>query len=191
MGRPRRLAPAARQRGFLDFSITEIVITFGVALVVLGPKKLPGLVGQVGRWVGRARVMARQFREQLEQEVNSVNSAVNVTQPVTPRPPPLPSDPPVTTAISPTTPAEEAAADHRAAGTGDEAVAAPAVHSFHADSPTHFRMNGTTPEISFSNPLDETAEADAAAPVTPPSAEAEAASPRSTAPAQDVPAATP
>jgi sec-independent protein translocase protein TatB len=55
----------------------EIVIIFGVALVVLGPKKLPGTAAQIGRWVGRARAMARQFREQLEQEVNSVESALD------------------------------------------------------------------------------------------------------------------
>jgi Sec-independent protein translocase protein TatA len=37
--------------------------------VVLGPEKLPRVVAEIGRWVGRARAMARQFREQLEEEV--------------------------------------------------------------------------------------------------------------------------
>jgi sec-independent protein translocase protein TatB len=36
---------------------------------VLGPEKLPRVVSELGRWVGRARSMARQFREQLEEEV--------------------------------------------------------------------------------------------------------------------------
>ena len=36
---------------------------------MLGPEKLPRVVSEIGRWVGRARVMARQFREQLEEEV--------------------------------------------------------------------------------------------------------------------------
>jgi sec-independent protein translocase protein TatB len=40
---------------------------------VLGPEKLPRAASQVGRWVGRARAMARQFREQLEEEVNLEN----------------------------------------------------------------------------------------------------------------------
>lgn len=52
-----------------DVDFFEVVVIFGVALVVLGPKKLPGLVRSVGRWVGKARSMARQFREQLETEV--------------------------------------------------------------------------------------------------------------------------
>jgi sec-independent protein translocase protein TatB len=47
----------------------ELLIIFVLALVVLGPEKLPRVVSQLGRWVGRARAMARQFREQLEEEV--------------------------------------------------------------------------------------------------------------------------
>ncbi|HXZ59716.1 MAG TPA: Sec-independent protein translocase protein TatB [Steroidobacteraceae bacterium] len=48
---------------------SEVLIIFVLALVVLGPEKLPRVVAEVGRWVGRARAMARQFREQLEEEV--------------------------------------------------------------------------------------------------------------------------
>ncbi len=53
-----------------DIGFSEILLIFIIALVVLGPEKLPRLASQVGRWVGRARNMARQFREQLEEEVN-------------------------------------------------------------------------------------------------------------------------
>ena len=48
---------------------SEILIIFILALIVLGPEKLPRVVSEAGRWVGRARGMARQFREQLEEEV--------------------------------------------------------------------------------------------------------------------------
>jgi sec-independent protein translocase protein TatB len=48
---------------------SEILIIFVLALIVLGPEKLPRVVSEAGRWVGRARAMARQFREQLEEEV--------------------------------------------------------------------------------------------------------------------------
>jgi sec-independent protein translocase protein TatB len=48
---------------------SEILIIFVLALIVLGPEKLPRVVTELGRWVGRARSMARQFREQLEEEV--------------------------------------------------------------------------------------------------------------------------
>ncbi len=53
-----------------DFGFQELIVIFVVALVVLGPKRMQQLAGTVGRWVGKARVMARQFREQLETEVN-------------------------------------------------------------------------------------------------------------------------
>jgi sec-independent protein translocase protein TatB len=53
-----------------DVGFSELVVIFGVSLVVLGPKRLPGLVNKVGRWVGKARVMANDFRRQLENEVN-------------------------------------------------------------------------------------------------------------------------
>jgi Tat protein translocase TatB subunit len=52
-----------------EVGFTEIILIVGLALLVLGPEKLPGLVNKVGRWTGRARSMARQLRTQLEHEV--------------------------------------------------------------------------------------------------------------------------
>jgi len=54
---------------------------------VLGPEKLPRVVSEIGRWVGRARAMARQFREQLEEEVQ-LEQARKAQAPTTPAPPP-------------------------------------------------------------------------------------------------------
>jgi Tat protein translocase TatB subunit len=54
-----------------DFGFSEIVLTSAIALVVLGPERLPKVARQVGNWMGRARVMARQLTEQLEREVNA------------------------------------------------------------------------------------------------------------------------
>mgnify|MGYP001099906225 CR=1 FL=1 len=52
-----------------EVGFSEIVLILGIALLVLGPEKLPGLAAKVGHWTGRARAMARQLRTQLEQEV--------------------------------------------------------------------------------------------------------------------------
>jgi sec-independent protein translocase protein TatB len=52
-----------------EVGFTEIILILGLALLVLGPEKLPGLAEKVGRWTGRARAMARQLRTQLEHEV--------------------------------------------------------------------------------------------------------------------------
>jgi Tat protein translocase TatB subunit len=52
-----------------EVGFTEIVLILGLALIVLGPEKLPGLAQKIGRWTGRARSMARQLHAQLEHEV--------------------------------------------------------------------------------------------------------------------------
>ena len=44
--------------------------------MVLGPEKLPKVAATVGRWVGRARAMARQFQDQLEAEAETIKSSV-------------------------------------------------------------------------------------------------------------------
>jgi Tat protein translocase TatB subunit len=53
-----------------EVGFTEIVLIFAIALLVLGPSRLPKLAADIGRWAGRARAMARQLRTQLEQEVH-------------------------------------------------------------------------------------------------------------------------
>jgi sec-independent protein translocase protein TatB len=78
-----------------DIGFSEILVIFVLALIVLGPEKLPRVAAQVGRWIGRARGMARQFREQLEEEVNleeARKSQPTMTRTATPQvtPPPVP-----------------------------------------------------------------------------------------------------
>jgi Tat protein translocase TatB subunit len=159
----------ARQRGFFDFSITELAIIFGVALVVLGPKKLPGLVAQVGRWVGRARHMARQFREQLEQEVSSINAV----KPIPRHEPPQ---------VGPATPGPEvAAADTGPTEIVDHGPAAEPVPAAHETAPTHepaqelhpeaqiyFALNDSQPEVVAENPYADHPAAAATAATEPP-----------------------
>jgi Sec-independent protein translocase protein TatA len=74
---------------------------------VLGPEKLPRVVAEVGRWVGRARAMARQFREQLE-EARKARAAA----PPPPPPPPEPApEPPPRETFSHAHPTDETGAD--------------------------------------------------------------------------------
>jgi Tat protein translocase TatB subunit len=61
-----------------EVGFSELLVIFAIALVVLGPQKLPKLAAQVGRWVGRARAMARQFREQLEEEAHNFEHKMSV-----------------------------------------------------------------------------------------------------------------
>ncbi|MBM4218070.1 MAG: twin-arginine translocase subunit TatB [Gammaproteobacteria bacterium] len=55
-----------------EVGFTEIILILGIALLVLGPEKLSKLANQVGRWAGRARAMARQLRQQLDEEVEII-----------------------------------------------------------------------------------------------------------------------
>jgi Sec-independent protein translocase protein TatA len=38
-----------------EVGFTEIILILGIALVVLGPEKLPKVASEIGRWLGRAR----------------------------------------------------------------------------------------------------------------------------------------
>ncbi len=77
-----------------EVGFTEIILILGIALLVLGPEKLPKLASQVGRWLGRARAMARQLRAQLDDEVSSAQSGFSVDPSAPPSPaPPSAADP--------------------------------------------------------------------------------------------------
>lgn len=49
-----------------DVAPTELLLVVVVAMVVIGPKDLPKAMRFVGKWVGKARGMARHFRAGLD-----------------------------------------------------------------------------------------------------------------------------
>ena len=98
-----------------EVGFTELLLIFALALLVLGPQKLPKLAQQVGRWVGRARAMARQFRDQLEEEAHNLETKVSIDpgidtslepKPAAP-PPPAPAPAPAATENAPPTPYQD------------------------------------------------------------------------------------
>ena len=110
-----------------EVGFTEIILIFGIALLVLGPARLPKLAADLGRWAGRARAMARQLRSQLEQEVQfdplASNSSTTsrpapshgtIHAPPPPPPEAAPAPPPVDDA--PATPAAQTVPDERQPG---------------------------------------------------------------------------
>ena len=48
------------------FSWSHILILLTVALVVVGPKDLPRLMNMAGRWAGKARNMANEFKKSFD-----------------------------------------------------------------------------------------------------------------------------
>lgn len=51
-----------------DISFTELALAFVIALIVLGPEKLPKVARTVGRWAGQARGYMRNLSTELERE---------------------------------------------------------------------------------------------------------------------------
>ena len=51
-----------------DVGFSELLICLIVALVVLGPEKLPKLARTVGRWTGRAKGYMRNLTAELDRE---------------------------------------------------------------------------------------------------------------------------
>jgi len=75
------------QLGFTEFLLIAII-----ALVVVGPRDLPGMMRKVGTWVARARGMAREFQgafddmgrevelEELRKEIEAIKNANPLTE---------------------------------------------------------------------------------------------------------------
>ena len=52
-----------------DIASSEFLLVLLVALVVIGPKDLPRVLSAVGKWVGKARGVAAQFRSGFDEMV--------------------------------------------------------------------------------------------------------------------------
>jgi sec-independent protein translocase protein TatB len=88
----------------LDVGFSEILLTSAIALIVLGPERLPKVARQVGNWMGRARAMARQLSEQLEREVSAEELLKIQSKPALPPDPPYNApNPPPNTLMAPGT----------------------------------------------------------------------------------------
>ncbi|MEM6678440.1 MAG: Sec-independent protein translocase protein TatB [Pseudomonadota bacterium] len=57
----------------LDIGWTELMVIGILALLVVGPKELPGLFRTVGQYVGRARSVAREFQRSMEDAARDVD----------------------------------------------------------------------------------------------------------------------
>lgn len=51
-----------------DISFGELALCLAVALVILGPERLPKVARTVGRWMGQARSYVRNFSAELQRE---------------------------------------------------------------------------------------------------------------------------
>lgn len=118
-----------------DVAPTELMLVVVVALVVIGPKDLPKAMRFVGKWMGKARGMARHFRsgldtmmreaelEELEKQWREQNDAIMREFP---RIDDVPTSQPASSTPATSTEAvSEADADQAAAATPPETHAIP------------------------------------------------------------------
>ena len=59
-----------------DIGFWELVILFGLGLMVLGPERMPRVAAKLGRWVGQARNMARHLSNQIRDEIEPFESGL-------------------------------------------------------------------------------------------------------------------
>jgi sec-independent protein translocase protein TatB len=57
----------------LDLSWGEIVVIGTVAVVFIGPKELPGALRALGHWVGKARTLAREFQNNVDDMIREAD----------------------------------------------------------------------------------------------------------------------
>lgn len=53
-----------------DIGFWELTMLTVVALLVIGPERLPGVARTTGRWLGQARRMFTSLKAEIEQEAN-------------------------------------------------------------------------------------------------------------------------
>ena len=54
-----------------DLGFLELLICAVIALLVLGPERLPAAARTAGQWIGKARRITRQFSEELDRQVKA------------------------------------------------------------------------------------------------------------------------
>ncbi|MEJ2114897.1 MAG: Sec-independent protein translocase protein TatB [Gammaproteobacteria bacterium] len=54
-----------------DFGFWELAVIMVIALLVVGPERLPALAGKVGRFLGKARKMAASGRSDIVSEIKA------------------------------------------------------------------------------------------------------------------------
>lgn len=120
-----------------DVAPTELLLVVLVALVVIGPKDLPKAMRFVGKWMAKARGMARHFRsgldtmmreaelEELEKQWREQNDAIMREFPRIDDANASPAPATTTAAEATTEPVTEAEIDQAAAATPPETHAIP------------------------------------------------------------------
>jgi sec-independent protein translocase protein TatB len=58
-----------------DLSWSHLLVVAVVALIAIGPKELPGVLRNVGHWMGKVRRMASEFQSQFQEAMREAEMA--------------------------------------------------------------------------------------------------------------------
>ncbi len=82
----------------MNLGMPEMIFIFLLALVVVGPKRLPGLARQLGKYMAEFKRASNEFKNQLETEMMNIEleeRAKKQEEAPTILPPEMPSEPPI------------------------------------------------------------------------------------------------
>ena len=65
--------------GCMNLGFSEMVFLFILALLIFGPKKLPEVGRQIGRFMNEFKRASNEFKAQIESEINALESEVKPT----------------------------------------------------------------------------------------------------------------
>jgi sec-independent protein translocase protein TatB len=63
-----------------DIGFWELAVIGVVALLVIGPERLPGLIRETSKWLRRARSVASSLREDFEREIDKAEELKNLVE---------------------------------------------------------------------------------------------------------------
>jgi sec-independent protein translocase protein TatB len=85
-------------------SFSETIVLFVLALLLFGPKKLPGIARQIGKMLNEFKRASNEFRSQIESEISQIDTENNQKQILPPSEPPRGAVPMLPMAPQPTLP---------------------------------------------------------------------------------------
>ncbi len=78
----------------MDLGLSEILFIFVLALLLFGPKKLPEIGRQVGKFLAEFRRAKNEFQSQLQEEMRQLEVEASAKKVAATAPPPMPPAPP-------------------------------------------------------------------------------------------------
>jgi len=75
----------------MNFGMSEMIFIFIAALILVGPKKMPEIMRQVGKWMAEFKRASNEFKWQIEAEMRNLEleterAKQTVLPPATPPP---------------------------------------------------------------------------------------------------------